>query len=88
MAFLPIPPPEDVDVSCCDTLPGLRFRSIVSDMDVPPGPNPPVLLVPVCWVCCDGLRRSEGLRRVRKLWDFALRIFGRPEVEEGPFNLC
>lgn len=67
--------------SCCDTLPGLRFRSMFSARD----PCPVVVLDD----CCDGLRRSEGLRRVRKLCDLALRIFGSPWLaEEGPFNLC
>lgn len=39
--------------------------------------------------CGVGLRRSDGLRLVRKLCDLALRILGRPWLaEEGPFNLC
>lgn len=66
--------------SCCETLPGLLFRSMVRESE-PWGVEDD---------CCEGLRRSEGLRRVRKLCDLALRILGRPwlEEEEGPFNLC
>lgn len=69
-----------VDVSCWETLPGLRFRSIVRDIESCGGVE-----------CCDepGLRRSEGLRRARKLCDLALRILGRWWLEEEEeFNLC
>lgn len=60
---------------------------MVSDKD--PVPNSAAALLVFVPDCCDGLRRSDGLRLVRKLCDLALRIFGRPwEVEEGPCALC
>lgn len=79
MAPLPIP-----GGSCCEILPGLFFLSIARELD-----DCPEMLA--C-TCADGLLRSEGLLRVRKLCDLALRILGRPwevlDVDEGPFNLC